>query len=68
MNTAYPLHGKSKDELTLLCHTIKELMQQGHCASCEAIINEAMQAYPQAAELHNLLGLLLEGKATIQMR
>ena len=49
-------------EMTQLCVTVKELAGQGEYDRCRSLILEAMGNNPDAAEPHNLLGVLLERK------
>lgn len=47
-------------ELQQLCDTIRTLLPEGEYKKCEELIAEAMGKYPDAAQPHNLFGLLLE--------
>lgn len=55
------LEAKKEDrELGHLCDTIRTLLSAKEYYKCEQIITEAMKKFPDAAQPHNLLGLLLE--------
>lgn len=52
----------SKQELSALCTSIRQLVEQNKYEIGEVLIKEAMGKYPDAPEPHNLLGLVLEAK------
>ena len=47
-------------ELTELCATVRELVSCEKYDKCTELICEAMAAYPNAAQPHNLMGVVLE--------
>lgn len=48
------------EELHQLCLTIRSLLPTGDYQKCKQMICEAMRKYPDAAQPHNLYGLVLE--------
>lgn len=51
---------EAKQELAVLCGTIRKLIKQNKCKKGELLIKGAMGKHPHAPEPHNLMGLLLE--------
>nr|WP_288824380.1 hypothetical protein [uncultured Clostridium sp.] len=51
---------ESKENLTALCETIRDLISMQDYQTCESIICQAIGKYPHAPEPHNLIGILLE--------
>lgn len=49
-----------RQELDSLCGAVRELASTGRYPEGEQMVLEAMQKYPNAAQPHNLLGILLE--------
>lgn len=48
------------EELRALCAAVRGLIARREYGACEELIRRAMGRYPNAAEPHNLLGILLE--------
>jgi len=53
---------EGQQELTVLCGTMRKLVEQNDYHQGELLIKEAIGRYPHAPEPHNLLGLLLEAQ------
>lgn len=51
---------ENKQELTILCNTVRDLATRQEYRECEPLITNAMMKYPHAPEPHNLIGILLE--------
>ena len=51
-----------KDDLCILCKRVKELVLAGKLRECEHLVFDAMRNHPDAAEPHNLYGIILERK------
>ena len=51
---------ENKNELTVLCNTVRAYVCESEYQKCELLIFDAMKEFPHAPEPHNLIGLLLE--------
>lgn len=49
-----------QQELTLVCSTVKRLLEQRQYQEGKLLIQEFMGTYPHAPEPHNLMGIVLE--------
>lgn len=47
-------------ELYELCENVKNLVKIDNYSGCRTMIGKAMAEYPDAAEPHNLLGIIME--------
>jgi tetratricopeptide (TPR) repeat protein len=53
---------KNNIEITKLCNTVRELINQREFYKSEELIKRAMEKFPHAPEPHNLMGIQLENE------
>ena len=54
------LQADYKQEILMLCNTVRTLIKEQRYEECKERISSAMQGYPHSPEPHNLMGIVLE--------
>lgn len=54
------LFNRNRNELYAMCRTGKKLINKKKYDECRTLVLDTMRDYPDAAEPHNMLGILLE--------